>query len=295
MKKNELEELDQLEQFLTAHCSKIADEPVPENLGFKVEAAIEKGKQQTRKSKRASLFLKFATLSIASFVMMLNISPTFAKAMHEIPVAGELFKLFTFNEFHYEDDLKLVDVRIPEFSYVGKSELEKKVNDEISYFVDRELESSMQNASDYCDAVIATGGSMEDCHQVTIIIDYEVHHMDENLLSFSISKFEGAFSAYDVIKYYNLDMNTERYITLKDYLGDDYVDIVMDEIEKDIATWDDEQKLYLFEEIDIRSLINEQRSFYINEKGNPVVVFAKYEIAAGAAGQIEFEIPIDKK
>ena len=30
--------------------------------------------------------------------------------------------------------------------------------------------------------------------------------------------------------------------------------------------------------------------FYINEKGNPVVVFEKYEIAPGALGRPEFEI-----
>ena len=36
--------------------------------------------------------------------------------------------------------------------------------------------------------------------------------------------------------------------------------------------------------------ISEQTQFYINEMGNPVIVFDKYEIAPGADGQIEFEI-----
>ena len=31
-------------------------------------------------------------------------------------------------------------------------------------------------------------------------------------------------------------------------------------------------------------------AFYINEAGNPVVVFQKYEIAPGSSGVLEFEI-----
>ena len=36
--------------------------------------------------------------------------------------------------------------------------------------------------------------------------------------------------------------------------------------------------------------INEDTPFYINESGNPVIVFEAYEIAPGSEGQQEFEI-----
>ena len=36
--------------------------------------------------------------------------------------------------------------------------------------------------------------------------------------------------------------------------------------------------------------ISENTHFYINEAGNPVVVFDKYEVAPGAMGRPEFEI-----
>ena len=36
--------------------------------------------------------------------------------------------------------------------------------------------------------------------------------------------------------------------------------------------------------------VDENTKFYLNEKGNPVVVFAPYEIAPGAFGAQEFEI-----
>ena len=36
--------------------------------------------------------------------------------------------------------------------------------------------------------------------------------------------------------------------------------------------------------------LDENTKFYMNDSGNPVVVFEKYEIAPGAAGPQEFEI-----
>ena len=37
--------------------------------------------------------------------------------------------------------------------------------------------------------------------------------------------------------------------------------------------------------------ITEDTKFYINEAGNVVISFEKYEIAPGAYGNVEFEIP----
>ena len=36
--------------------------------------------------------------------------------------------------------------------------------------------------------------------------------------------------------------------------------------------------------------ITEETSFYMNEAGNPVIVFEPYEVAPGSAGVQEFEI-----
>ena len=36
--------------------------------------------------------------------------------------------------------------------------------------------------------------------------------------------------------------------------------------------------------------ITEDAKFYVNEAGNPVIAFERYEIAPGSSGEIEFEI-----
>ena len=38
--------------------------------------------------------------------------------------------------------------------------------------------------------------------------------------------------------------------------------------------------------------VDQDTDFYLNEAGNPVVVFPRYAIAAGAAGSVEFEIAV---
>ena len=38
--------------------------------------------------------------------------------------------------------------------------------------------------------------------------------------------------------------------------------------------------------------IEAEPDFYVNEKGNPVIVFEKYAIAPGAMGEVEFEIAL---
>ena len=70
---------------------------------------------------------------------------------------------------------------------------------------------------------------------------------------------------------------------MQDILGDEYQQIANESIQNQMKEnseiyWDD------FEGI------QEDTPFYLNESGNPVIVFEKYEIAPGSEGQQEFEI-----
>ena len=41
--------------------------------------------------------------------------------------------------------------------------------------------------------------------------------------------------------------------------------------------------------------VDEDTKFYLNQDQNPVIVLEKYEVAPGAAGQLEFEIPLEER
>ena len=97
-------------------------------------------------------------------------------------------------------------------------------------------------------------------------------------------------SAFDESRYYNLDLQTGQEISLKDLLGDDYEAQINERIRNQIAEREQAGETFFAEDAGGFSGISENPKFYINSSHNPVIVFDKYEIASGAAGEIEFEI-----
>lgn len=266
---------------------------LPKELSSVVKDAIETGlKEEKERTKMYRRIIGIAAVVIMAFVVPLNTNPSYAKAVSQIPIIGELAKIFTFREYHFEDEIKYIDAKIPEFVYAGKSDLEKRVNQEISKIVNEELKNAENNAKDYYKAFIETGGNPKDFITIGINVDYEIKSITPNLVSFVITKSETFSSAYFVAYYYNIDMESGRYVTLRDLLGNNYKEIVVQSIENTISNWSQEQKGLLFEDIKIEDLINENTNFYINEQNQVVVVFDKYDIAVGAAGRLEFPIVI---
>lgn len=92
--------------------------------------------------------------------------------------------------------------------------------------------------------------------------------------------------------YYNLDIAENRDLTLRDYLGEDWVNICNSAIEKQIAESVDEEGFTFFFPADQGGFttVDETTGFYVREDGTVVVCFPKYSIAAGAAGIPEFPI-----
>ena len=73
-------------------------------------------------------------------------------------------------------------------------------------------------------------------------------------------------------------------------LGEDYMNIVNADIQAQIEQRTNAGETFFASEEGGFTGISEDVKFYMNEAGNPVVVFDKYEIAPGSAGKVEFEI-----
>ena len=110
----------------------------------------------------------------------------------------------------------------------------------------------------------------------------------EDTLSLVLTGYEDWNASTVVTEYYNINLKDNSEITLEDLLGPDYINIANESIKAQIAS--DSSGLYFDEEMGGFTTITPETNFYINEAGNPVIVFQKYEIAAGAAGMPEFEI-----
>lgn len=264
---------------------------IPEHLDYAVRRAMRREQAKTRFVR----VLKYVTSAVAVLVIttvtLLNVSPVFAKAAQEVPVLGDLCRIFTFRHDDVRDEIKVINVTVPQIENTGNSELENRMNLEISRMIAREVDAATVHAQEYYDAFITTGGKPEEYMAPETIIDYEIKYISKDIMSFQIYKFESMASAYQTNRYYNIDIETGKELTLRDLLGENYQKIVYEQINAQLAELDAYTKSMLFPEVDVEALIDENRKFYFSTDGSSlVVVFEKYEIAAGAAGQLEFTI-----
>lgn len=266
---------------------------IPDELDVVINSAIFEGKRLRKKNRIVKLVKRVGVMAacfLLCVISLLNVSPVFAEAAYKIPVIGDLCRIVTFREYNYYDNIKYIDAKIPIIENTGKSDLEKKVNYEIQMKINECLEENESVAKDYYKAFIETGGKPEEFTPVGITIDYEIKSMNESYVSFVIWQYQTAFKSYNHTFYYNIDMESGRIITLKDWFGNDYRKIVSESIDNTISGWNAEQKEILWDDITIIDFISENTDFYINQDNQIVVVFPQYEVACGSAGALEFVI-----
>lgn len=266
---------------------------IPAELGDVLADAVCEGRRRARWASAARFAKRTAGMAaglLICFTALVNLFPAFAAAAYDIPVLGSLCRICTFQEYRIQDEVEYIHVKIPAIEDTGKSDLEKQVNQEIRTIVYRAVEDSKAFAREDYEAFVATGGDPGEFMPIEATIDYEVHCITPALASFSLTRTESKYSFRYERYFYNIDMETGRVFTLRDYLGSDFARIVADSVEETIAGWDEEEKFYLWPDVDYADVVTEQTDFYINGRGQLVVVFPKYEVAAGAAGAMEFVI-----
>ena len=266
---------------------------IPAQLNYMVNRTIsEQPKKRAYKFKNIRYVLSTMACTFLLFIFMINISPSFATNILEIPIIGEVAKVFTIREFKQEDKNKLVEAKIPALENTGNTELEKRINYEIMLKMNEVLEEVEERAAEYKKAVIETGGKEEDYHPINIQIDYKVGYSSDKVVSFMILKTETLASAYTELYFYNIDIETGRKLNLRDVLGEDYKRIANETINKEIEerSKNPDNIYFAAGEGGFEGIENEYQNFYINSNGKVVIVFEKYEIAPGYMGIQEFEI-----
>ena len=222
----------------------------------------------------------------------LNLSPTLAKAAAEVPVLGGLFRVLTFVNYDKTEDGIHYDVSVPKVE--AESSLAERVNAAIQEKVDAHLARAQQDWDDYREAFFATGGTEEEWggREMDVLVDYEIKSQSDTRVSFVVTLGEGWVSSMEERYYYNLDLSGDRDLTLRDYLGDTWVETCNAAIERQIAESVDEEGFTLFfaPEEGGFTTVDETTGFYVREDGTVVVCFPRYSIAAGAAGIPEFPI-----
>ena len=274
------------------------------------EEAVLQGEREFRKTeidktkidkiKRSSKMKKRIIGAVAAFAVVfggfgvgVNTSEAFASTVADIPVLNSLAKIFTVEKVHEENDVYVADLNIPGVEGLNNPELEKKINNLVKTQVDAAVEETKQMVAEDKKAWLETGGKEEDYINREISVDYEVKCLNEDFISFVVYKTQTMASAYFDMFYYNYDLKTGEELSLEDMLGSDYKAVANEQIKAEIAKRAQDPDAIYFDGsdgIDGFESISDNQVFYVNEKGNPVIVFNKYEIAPGYMGIQEFEI-----
>lgn len=264
------------------------DTPVPPELERGVEEAIRAGSR----ARMPRLWLRRTAAAAAGLCACLVVftSPAVASAVDGVPVLGTLCRILTGEAYQSREETNYVQVQLPQMENTGDSSLEQRVNLEINAVIHQEVERSKERAEEYYQAYLDTGGDPDTFQPIQIQVDYQVKSVTDQWASFVITKTESLASAYFQQYFYNIDLETGQKLTLRDLLGPDWANQVQTAVEEQLEQWDPEQQALLFDNVDWEELLKEKGDFYLQSDGTVVVVFAKYELAAGAAGVLEFPV-----
>lgn len=247
---------------------------------------------ETRKSHFYVIKVAAAAVAICLlFAGLVNRSTVFAASVENIPVIGKLAELVNFRSYSEETEDYAISVSIP--AVIANNGLSDALNAEILKLCKQYVSDSKEEAIEYREAFLESGGTKEECkeHNISISVDYKIQNKSNDYLSFVIYGYENWSSAGAMTHYYNLNIHTMQYVTLKELLGKDYINIVNKEIKRQIKERQGNGKDEFFtkREGGFES-ISEEQNFYINNAGNVVIIFEKYSIAPGFMGNVEFEI-----
>lgn len=277
--------------------------PIPEELNARIQKEIDKsGKRLAQEKKILSIrrrggIRKAAAAAAAVcvvFTAALNTSTAFAEEAAQLPVIGTLARVLTFRTYESEQDGIGISVEVPTVDMIQTDTGIKadEVNREIFNLCRQYADEAVSRAEEYRKAFLDTGGTEEEweAHNIQIQVGYEIKSQTDQYLSFIVRGTENWTAAYSEARYYNIDVNTGKMVTLEDLLGSDYLRIADESIRQQISSRQEDGEVFWPAEEGGFVGISENAKFYINENGNPVIVFEKYEIAPGSSGEIEFEI-----
>lgn len=275
------------------------DIPIPQELSERIMMEVKKADKRRKKQmiKRISRYGMTAAASLTIlFTVGLNTSVAFANAAENIPVIGAMAKVLTFRSYQTKTDDLNMTVDIPSIDMISEefSDVEDSVNSEIYELCRQYANEAEKRVEEYRTAFLDTGGTLEEweAHNIEIKVWYEVKTQTDKYLSLVINGAENWNNAGGKSKYYNFDLEKGGLLTLRDVMGNDYGQMIEEQIRSQMKERETTQGIKYFEG-ELPELSDDTK-FYMNESGNPVIVFEPYEIAPGADGQQEFEITINE-
>ena len=280
---------------------------VPEELDDRLRNALKNAPVSAKKGNIVKFTRWAATAAAALFLCFtvgLNTSESFAMEMSELPIIGTVAKVLTIRSYELKKDNTTTAVKVPEVqAETGTEEVKAAITDvnaKIQELVDTFTAEKYAQIEDGKAAFLEGGGTEEEwgARDIEVNVDYEVKHQSETSLSLLIDGWISWFNFEEFRKFYNIDLVTGKEMTLIDLLGKNAYEYAEAEVLKQINEMiEDDPNLCFWginepEDMGNEFIgVTEDTPFYINNEGNIVISYNKYDIAPGSMGIMEFEIP----
>jgi len=286
---------------------------IPDELDSLVKGTIKEHNMKKRIRKITKWSSGLAVLS--AFIILVNVSPTFADSFSDIPILGHIVKVTTFT--HYEEKSENYDMNIdvPNIEIdnsLGKYESDESDSIKSDIGNKKTNEELNQVISELNDKYIVEGKALyEEFQKDTQELDlnggghmgvdsgYEIKTNDDKFLSIGRYILNTAGSSSTVINYDTIDKENAVLVTLPSLFKDDsYISILSNLIIEQMKTnmANDDYLVYWIgdSEIEAFTSISAEQKFYINADHQLVISFDKYDVSPGYMGLPEFVIPTDK-
>lgn len=279
--------MNHFDRILKAKAAEEQSE-IPASVKDKIEKTL--ADLPEKKAKPASVrVLPKAAAAAACFIFIVfflfpNISVTYAHALEQLPVIGDLVRVVTIRNYFYADEYHELDVDVPQVD-IENSEAFDLINKDIDELTDALVQQFYSDLA-------AIG---DDGHG-SVYADYQTVTDTEHWFTLKIRVTEASGSSNTYFKYYHVNKQTGSIVRLGDLAADNrFYERIEQEIQKQMRTEMEQNSdlIYWTEDSvigkDLRS-VSPDHNFYWNKDGDLVIPFDKYEIAPGYMGTPEFTI-----
>ena len=261
---------------------------IPDSVKNRIEQTLVDLPEKKPVKKQIRILPRIAA-SAACFVFIIlfllpNVSVTYAQALEQLPVIGDLVRVVTIRNYYYDDNHWKMDINIPQIESEDSKSVDY-INKDVS-----ELTTALINRF-YEDLEINGNkgyGSLN--------VDYEVVTNTDSWFTLKLTVCQTAASSNTYFKFYHIDKNQGKIVELGDLFNTDkFSDSLVAEIKKQMQEQmaNDENISYWINDNEIGedfATVSADRNFYWNDNGNLVIIFDKYEVGPGSMGTPEFVI-----
>ena len=261
---------------------------IPDSVKNRIEQTLVDLPEKKPVKKQIRILPRIAA-SAACFVFIIlfllpNVSVTYAQALEQLPVIGDLVRVVTIRNYYYDDNHWKMDINIPQIESEDSKSVDY-INKDVS-----ELTTALINRF-YEDLEINGNkgyGSLN--------VDYEVVTNTDSWFTLKLTVCQTAASSNTYFKFYHIDKNQGKIVELGDLFNTDkFSDSLVAEIKKQMQEQmaNNENISYWINTSGIGeefATVSADHNFYWNENGDLVIIFDKYEVGPGSMGTPEFVI-----